>query len=71
MAWWTDFQRGYRMARRVEQYLQARAQARADFRRELADLDPAGRPRKRPCAPLGEMGGCGRAPLPAQFRGRS
>jgi hypothetical protein len=43
MAWLTDFQRGYRMARGVEQYLQARAQARAEFRRELADLDPAGR----------------------------
>ena len=42
MGWLTDVQRGYRMARGVEQYLQERAQAQAEFRRELADLDPAG-----------------------------
>jgi hypothetical protein len=43
MGWLTDFQHGYRMARGVEQYLQERAQAQAELRRELADLDPIGR----------------------------
>jgi hypothetical protein len=43
MAWFRNIQQGYRVASSAQSYLEARAQERAEFRRELADLDPAGR----------------------------
>jgi hypothetical protein len=43
MAWLRNIQQGYSMASSAQRYLEARAQERAKFRRELADLDPVGR----------------------------
>jgi hypothetical protein len=43
IAWFRNIQQGYRVASSAQSYLEARAQELAEFRRELADLDPAGR----------------------------
>ena len=43
MAWLSNIQQDYHVASSAQRYLEVRAQEQADFGRELADLDPAGR----------------------------